>query len=520
MNEKGVDVLFEKFEIIECFKKDSYTGVYLANHVFLGKKIILKTLNTSNLSDQTVLHRFKREAKILAQLDHPNLIKVLDFGTYENHFYISFEYFESRNLREVIKENNLSDADKKKILIQLLKALNIAHQNKIIHRDIKPENILLNSSHHLKIADFGLALVQSDDKLTHDSSVVGTPSYMSPEQLRGEKDFQTDIFSAGIVAYELYTGVNPFGGKDVSDTVNKILNYDEKGDTIQINNLPGDVREAVRGMLRKSRKERADTVLSVLKLLGIEGDVYKPVVIEKGLYDKYRAFLPAFFAIVIVIAASFFVFDKPSVEKFNPDGSIPGKTELRSINGAGDSNLSATGLLVDSSGRKQSEEEKNNSQKAANTGREKGKLFVKCLPYAEVYIDGKKVATTPIDDYIELKAGRHKLKLVNPSYPGYERNIFISPERIESIAINFDDIVGYLKCNIYPWGKIFINGKLKGVTPMTPIPLLEGKYSLTINNPVFKDYTERIRISKKDTLNFNFNFAKSGETLKSIIKTE
>jgi len=105
MEKISTEILFDKFEIINCLKKDGQAGVYVANHIFLGKKILLKTLNTEGLADQTILERFKREAKILAQLDHPNLIKVLDFGTYNNFFYISFEYFESKNLREIIACN-------------------------------------------------------------------------------------------------------------------------------------------------------------------------------------------------------------------------------------------------------------------------------------------------------------------------------------------------------------------------------------------------------------------------------
>src|SRR3970040_18003 len=105
-------ILLDRFEIIDTLKKDQHTTVYLANHIYLGKKIILKTLSTDELPDKTFLDRFKREAKILAQLDHPNIIKVLDFGTAANSFYISFEYFASRNLRKVINENNLSDDNK------------------------------------------------------------------------------------------------------------------------------------------------------------------------------------------------------------------------------------------------------------------------------------------------------------------------------------------------------------------------------------------------------------------------
>ena len=102
------EILFEKFEIDECYKKDLHSAVYLAQHIYLGKKIILKALNTETIPDDSITKRFKREAKILAKLDHPNIIKVLDFGTYQNFFYISFEYFESNVLRYYLDNNELT----------------------------------------------------------------------------------------------------------------------------------------------------------------------------------------------------------------------------------------------------------------------------------------------------------------------------------------------------------------------------------------------------------------------------
>jgi len=223
-----MQILFEKFEIIEVLKKDEHSTVYLANHKYLGKKIILKTLDTQKISDPAVLNRFKREAKILAKLDHPNIIKVLDFGTHKNHFYLSFEYFVSRNLRELFNSTEISNSEKKSLFIQLIKALNIAHSQSIIHRDIKPENILVNDSLELKIADFGLAIQKDENLMTSKSSIVGTPAYMSPEQIKGEKlTPQSDMFSLGIVVFELFSGFNPFLGKDINETINCILTFDE-----------------------------------------------------------------------------------------------------------------------------------------------------------------------------------------------------------------------------------------------------------------------------------------------------
>lgn len=248
------EILYDKFEIIHTIKKDVYTSVYLANHIYLGKKIILKTLNTDELADKTILVRFKREAKILAQLDHPNLIKVLDFGMYKNNFYISFEYFESKNLRNVIKQNNYTPEQKRSLVIRLMKALNAAHQNHIIHRDIKPENLLVNQRLELKIADFGLALMQEETKLTLQSTVVGTPGYMSPEQIRGEElSSQSDLFSAGIVALELFTQENPFLGKDINETINRILTFNESDIKAKVSHLPEDIQLMLTGLLRKIR---------------------------------------------------------------------------------------------------------------------------------------------------------------------------------------------------------------------------------------------------------------------------
>ncbi len=110
-------ILFDKFEILECLKKDRFSCVYLANHIFLAKKILLKTLSKQDLQDPVWLERFKREAKILAKLDHPNVIRVLDFGSNHNDFYISFEYFESSNLREILNQKSLTKTEK----IQLFK---------------------------------------------------------------------------------------------------------------------------------------------------------------------------------------------------------------------------------------------------------------------------------------------------------------------------------------------------------------------------------------------------------------
>ncbi len=325
MQNTSTEILYDKFEIIDTIKKDVYTTVYLANHIYLGKKIILKTLNTDELSDKTILARFKREAKILAQLEHPNLIKVLDFGMYKNHFYISFEYFESKNLRSIIRQNNYTLEQKRSLVIRLMKALNAAHQNHIVHRDIKPENLLVNPRLELKIADFGLALMQDETKLTVQSSIVGTPSYMSPEQIRGETlQPQSDLFSAGIVALELFIGENPFLGKDINDTINKILTFKEEDIAAKIAHLPEDIQTILKGLLKKSTEKRYQSAEEVLSILGIQAsnhDLKLEIEDEDEVKTgKYFMIGAAVLIFMIIIAAGIYYFVKPEKgEVINPN---------------------------------------------------------------------------------------------------------------------------------------------------------------------------------------------------------
>jgi serine/threonine protein kinase len=509
MPHTSTDILFEKFEVIDTLKKDSHTSVYLANHVYLGKKIILKTLNTNELADKTILERFKREAQILARLDHPNLIKVLDFGTYSNHFYISFEYFDSSNLRTIIQKNNLSSEAKTNLVIQLLKALNIAHQNQIIHRDIKPENILVNSNLQLKIADFGLALVQNEHVLTQKSSIVGTPGYMSPEQIRGENlTAQTDLFSAGIVIYELFTGVNPFLGREISQTINNILNFNEEENLSKLSSLPENVREAVKNMLRKNFSKRTKSALEALNYFGIQGKIYSSVETDGSIkFNRVKKYLlySSAAAVLILAIIGFWInqndgkstLQNKKNEKENIHRDVPKTDTDKTESGESSSKVS----------------EMKNSREDLALGDEtttkisNGRLFVEVNPWAEIYLDNKKVDTTPLKNYILLEQGEHELKLIHPDFPPYVEKINIEPDDIKNVKINFSDYVGYLDCKIYPWGDIYIDGEYKTTSPVRePIPFSPGRYTLLIKNPGFDDIERQITIKAKETYSLKLNF--------------
>jgi len=500
------DIMFEKFEIIETLKKDEFSGVYLANHIYLGKEIILKVLETNILPDNSIIERFKREAKILARLDHPNIIKVLDFGAYDQSFYISFEYFKSKNLRVYVK-NNLSDDKKRNLIIQLLKGLQYAHQHQIIHRDIKPENILVNEDGLLKIGDFGLALGVNDKLVTSKYSIVGTPCYMSPEQILGERlDVRCDLFSVGIVTYELLTGQNPLLGRDLNDTINKVISYDENELFKTLTSFQPDIQNVLKGLLRKKADERFESLDNALSLIVPEKEI--PAKKENSLNKFTFLFIPVLIIVFVIIYFSWLrtknesPLKKQDVAAYNIYVPSSGENKTKELN----PEIETAGKTTNNTDEKK-EKIKSVLKENIPAKTSFGKLMVECSPWADVYIDQEKLDTTPLEKPISLPYGEYELKLTHPDYPQYTTRININSEKLSFVKVKLDTLFGYLQCEVFPWGEIFVNGKSYGQTPLSsPIRLAPGTYNLVIKNLRLNPYSETIRIQRNNTLTIKYKF--------------
>ena len=187
----------------------------------LDRRVAIKTILTSALDEATARQislRFKREVRAVARLNHPHIVQVYDFGTEGDLAYIVMEYIEGKELKDYFDAKQPLDlATIFRWTIELLDALDFAHEAGVIHRDVKPANILVDAAGRAKLADFGVARVTETEgeggEMTRAGALVGTPSYMSPEQIQGQAiDRRTDIFSAGIVFYQLLTGRKPFEG--------------------------------------------------------------------------------------------------------------------------------------------------------------------------------------------------------------------------------------------------------------------------------------------------------------------
>jgi eukaryotic-like serine/threonine-protein kinase len=186
----------------------------------LNRRVAIKTILTASLDEATAKHytmRFKKEVRAVAKVNHPNIVQVYDFGTEGDLAYIVMEYIQGRELKDALDKKERFDLRAMfQMMAQLLGALDSAHAAGVIHRDIKPANVMLDSKGNVKLADFGVARVEDPDaggEKTRVGQVIGTPAYMSPEQTQGQPiDHRTDIFSAGILFYQILTGSKPFDG--------------------------------------------------------------------------------------------------------------------------------------------------------------------------------------------------------------------------------------------------------------------------------------------------------------------
>lgn len=208
---------FPQLEILELLGKGGMGAVYKARQRGLDRFVAIKILPPEIGNDPAFAERFSREARALGKLNHPNIVSVYDFGRSGEQYYFLMEYVEGANLRQAIRSGGLTAKDALAIVSQVCDALQFAHDEGVVHRDIKPENILIDKRGRVKIADFGLAKLlgqdQSDHVLTQTHQVMGTLRYMAPEQMQGSKqvDHRADIFSLGVVFYELLTGELPVG---------------------------------------------------------------------------------------------------------------------------------------------------------------------------------------------------------------------------------------------------------------------------------------------------------------------
>lgn len=274
-------VIEGKYLIKERIGGGAMGSIYKAEHISLSKTVVLKILHRHLIRDESHVKRFSREAKAASRLNHPNCISIIDFGqTSEGLSYIVMEYLAGKDLcRILFEEGPLSYERTIHIISQVLDALDEAHSNGVIHRDLKPENIMIekirSDPDFVKVLDFGIAKIQDLTRSEQAASfktatgmVFGTPEYMSPEQIRGEElDGRSDLYSLGVVMYQMLTNTLPFEGESVIEVATKHLRETPTPIEVKRPGIPPKLSQFVMRLLSKKREDRFQSAAEAKKFL-------------------------------------------------------------------------------------------------------------------------------------------------------------------------------------------------------------------------------------------------------------
>ena len=253
-----IGTLFDgRYKIVRKLGAGGMADVYLAEDQELGRRVAIKILNGRHANDAQFIERFRREAKNAAALNHPNIVSIYDRGEAEDTYYIAMEYLDGRTLKELVVGRGPAPVNVAvEYARQILSALGFAHRHGIVHRDIKPHNVLVDREGRVKVTDFGIARAGTS-QMTEAGSIVGTAQYLSPEQARGtEVDQRSDLYSLGIVLYELLTGQTPFDGDTPVEIAMKHLSATPRPPSQIRRDVPRDLDMVVMRALAKDPAAR------------------------------------------------------------------------------------------------------------------------------------------------------------------------------------------------------------------------------------------------------------------------
>ena len=252
----------DRYQIIKTIGEGGMANVYLANDTILDRNVAVKVLRGDLADDEKFVRRFQREAISASSLSHPNIVEMYDVGEDDGNYYIVMEYVDGKTLKSLVKRRGaLTLPEVIDIMLQLTSAISCAHDSYIIHRDIKPQNVLILEDGRVKITDFGIAMALNSHELTQTNSIMGSVHYLPPEQANGSgSTIKSDIYSLGILMYELITGKIPFKGDNAVEIAIKHMK-EQIPSVCKINpDIPQSIENVILKACAKNPKNRYDTV--------------------------------------------------------------------------------------------------------------------------------------------------------------------------------------------------------------------------------------------------------------------
>lgn len=336
------DLIKKRYRILELLGEGGMAFVFKAKDEQLERNVAIKTLKPIYISDSNFVSRFKREAQTAANLNHPNIVQIFDWGVEDNEPYFVMEYVEGTTLSSVLAKNkrvNISDA--LYIGSQVSAALHEAHENNLVHRDIKPGNIMITPGGKIKVTDFGIVSIQDEDSdITKSGTILGTANYISPEQAQGlPVSKQSDLYSLGVVLYELISGKTPFDGDTPISIATKHLTEKPKPISELINDIPTGVEKIVLKLLNKKQINRYKSAEDLRAALNQQKSYLQLNKTKENLISltnprvKLRFTLPALAISIFLVIGSINVLGN-IFDNLPVDGGSPSLIEIPDLTGS------------------------------------------------------------------------------------------------------------------------------------------------------------------------------------------
>ncbi|MCI0694715.1 protein kinase [candidate division KSB1 bacterium] len=542
---KNVEVTETTFKNYRLLKKLGAGGmgeVYLAEDMELGRKVALKFLSEQYTANPEFKARFKREAQLAAKLNHPNIVTIYEVGEHQHRSYIAMEYVEGEALKDRIARAKLPLKEALDLMAQICAGISKAHRAGITHRDIKPANILINLDGQAKILDFGLAKMQGVSGLTKSGAMMGTLSYMSPEQVKGEEiDSRSDIFSTGVILYELLTGELPFKGNTEFTVMSAIATQEPPALARYKLGIPAALQNCIDKALAKDRQARYQHInelqADLKRAMGLPSDLppsgprdsTETVAIYKKkmtlLTSRMARVWSAVLALLALASALIFVMRQGKVSKSVPASKSAPASAWLSVttqpDGAtiflNDDSLGVTPLNVPlaQEGRiKLSFRKRNYLAVDTSLVIQKGQtyelspslapaarvaIFVE-PPDAEVRIDETLIAASRLAN-LQLPAGGHQISISRPGYDSKQEQFSLQPgdndPRRYALAKQIGgELLGGAQIESQPPGALVtLDGKSAGSTPYRNSNLSPGRHQLVLRLEGYENYSTTIVVS-------------------------
>ena len=536
-----------KFQIFSVIQRGPITHVYKAVQPELQRVVLLKQLNPEIAADEELVHRFKQEGLVLAKIKSPHVITIFDFGEENGIPYLVTEFIEGETLADILARNKTIPWDVALyVLQQLTQALVAIHEHNLIHQDIKPENIFISDLGDVKLGDLGFSTSLKESE----NQIQGTPSYLPPELVSGAAvDFRSDLYSLGLVGYEMLVGENPFFAEEMQTVLNRIVNLRPASSSAANSEIPFPVSEIIEKLIDKNPDNRFQAASELHKRFeqfnqNLETPVNKQIFLDYLADEKnhrptaiiqaasenppesvrnkwYRTAVPLALGFVLVIVlflmgqskfkSNIFFGAADSVQKNEESKFVENKFDSPQPENKTDTlstqiKIENTEISDSKVGVETAPKIEDTSETIISPEMKTREILISSDPHAFVFLGDDSLGITPLKISIQPDEKTRDLELRNPAFPVIRKQIPNYAQSAQKIHIDLWQEVGYLQISVVPWGEIWIDGDSIDVSPIPvnrPIVLAPGIHELMVRHPQLAEAREQLYIAVSETLKKN-----------------